>query len=251
MNDDNRGKATARAKKLLALIGDAAATENEVFEASAALQRLLKESGMTVEDAEAAAGGAEIVETVVLDMPRLEPWHAGVLNTVARAYRCKVFSEPYRDGWTVDGRQKNRIRFKFLGYRDDAELAKSVFTATCAAAANCWKGESRRLTEEARERVYDDDPIAKQYVRSHARSGRRPFMIGFAHGLDRAYDENVATDSELALAVTVPSAVAERYKEITCDGGGRRANFSCPRNESFKHGMNDGYGFGRGERLCA
>ena len=243
----NRERTEGRARKLLALIQDEASTESEVFCASVKLQSLLKETGMTVADIEASDDALEVTEDAVLDASRLDPWRVLVAKVVARAYRCKVFTAPYRDGWTATGKRRNRVRIMFMGYAQDVELAGSVYSATCAAAENCWNAERPRVTQEYRSMTYDDrDP----WIRNRVRAARRDYLAGFANGLNSAYLANERADSELALAVAVPKAVTDRYEaEVT----GKPRHYDAGHRESkhYLRGAVAGCGVGSGDRLCA
>lgn len=247
--ESSKDKAMKRARKLLAVIENEATSEGEVFNASALLQRLLKEEGMTVADIEGSVAGAKVVEETVADLPKLDTWRAILAKAVAQAYRCEVYVLQYRDGFTATGRKRNRTRIVFMGYASDANLARSVYNVSCAAAENCWKAEAKRLTAEAWEMVYPDDPRAAACVRSRVTHRRKSFLIGFAYGIHRAYRANVRTDNELALATTIPSAVKSTFdSQVT---GRKDLNSSCAKNKSFYRGADAGFSVGSGDRLCA
>ncbi len=252
---DERDKAIAKAHKLLAVIENEAATEGEVFAASAALQRLLKEAGMTVEDIESEAAAPEVTQDEGDDVARIEPWRASIADSVAKAYRCKVYAHLYSVGRTVDGRRQRRSKIMFMGYPGDVELAGAVYSATLAAAQNCWKGEA----DAVKARVKDDvvgrwadpkDPWAARSIKRRVAEEKRSFLGGFADGLRRAYRENVAADSELALAVVVPDAVREEYEKMTfTDNKVKYKEYADA--DAYERGAAAGYGVGAGDRLSA
>ena len=252
---NEKDKTMAKARKLLALIENEAATEAEVFAASAALQRLLKEAGMTIEDVESEGSAPEVARDEAEDVARLEPWRQTIAKAVADAYRCKVYAQEYQVGVTVDGRRQKRSKIMFMGYPGDVELARAVYSATLAAAQNCWKGEvgavKARVKDDVARRWYDlKDPLAARQVKRRVAEAKRSFLGGFAAGLKRAYSENVAADGELALAVVVPGAVREEYGKMAL--APRRTKYKGYANsDSYGRGECAGYGVGAGDRLSA
>lgn len=104
-------QALDQVKKLLTLSKDQGATEDEAIQAALMAQKLMVKYGIEMAETEQEAA-LDIIH-VGLDHPGNAKFGVSLAHLIARAFRCEVF-------------QQNKRRY-FMGYSQDAKIAKSVF----------------------------------------------------------------------------------------------------------------------------
>lgn len=232
---DNKIK--EKAAKILALLNNAG-TEGEAVAASLALQRLLLANGLTMADVEVRQEVHEVRDDGTEWKSRYDKWELALASVIAENYRCEILRSSHKaNPWA-----KPVYSITFIGQDEDAGTAVGVFNASRKAALRCLRSFKKDYVEERC--VWD--PFFK-----FGTAQRNSYLFGFCSGLAKAYKEQVEENEELALAVIVPKAVKDecssrasghvrqRYSQTSSDPSIRQAGYA------------DGFGVGRGNRVCA
>jgi hypothetical protein len=257
MADSETKRAIEKARKLLAMI-QGATTDSEAAAASAALQRLLAHSGITMADidvsvARDAEGAQPSRDTVYESKAGIPRWVSSLAAAVSKAYRCEAWLSSYESKTDVQRyvvyhgffdpvygtRPKTVSTVVFFGMPEDVAMAKQVFSATVGAAKNCWKEWSRQAKPCMESRGYEWRPA--KY--------RLSYYEGFARGIADAYDELARTDECVALMVVKPEAVTKAVSRMRF--GTHRYGYAAHDHGAYKSGHAAGYGVGMGDRVSA
>lgn len=215
----------AKIRKVMALL-EGAKTEGEAQAASLALQRLLAKSGLSVEDVLGAQGDeGNVTETDCAVSGSSASWKIDLAAVIARNYRCRLYTK-------MRGKTRTVV---FVGLAADADVATGCFYATAKAAQRCF----RSYCKAARER--------NPFVDTSRAAFRNGYYLGFASGLSAAYNEQLASDEELAICLQTP-AIVKAHMDAKDLARGRRRRLTVY-DECFVAGRTDGRGFGRGDRL--
>lgn len=228
----------AKAAKILNLLNNAG-TEGEAVAASLALQRLLLSNGLTIVDVEVKEDKTEVLDANTGYRSKVEKWELWLANTVAKNYRCETLR------WTRRcGRQKE-YQIVFLGEGDDAANAVEVYLATRKAALKCLRLFKKSYVAERQERDWWYE------TSDFSTAERNSYLFGFVQGLSSAYDEQIASDETLALAVVVPKRVTDELNNRATGHVRQRYSRQSGDGSIYNGGYSDGYGVGTGKRVCA
>lgn len=213
-------------RKVLALL-EGAKTEGEAQAASLALQRLLAKAALSVEDVLEDAGADSIVEADCELGSTSANWKLELASVIAQNYRCELYLK-------TRGRAKAVV---FVGLAKDADVATGCFFATTRAAQRCFRAYCKEVRGK------------HPFVDTSRAAFKNGYYLGFCNGLSRAYREQVAASSELAICVQTPAAVAKHMSALATKLGPSRRRRSVVYESTYSAGQTDGYGFGRGDRL--
>ena len=163
-------------KKLLSL-ADSKVNEHEAKVAAMKAQELIAKYNIVISDEDEEANE---IETVDVEVVPGKKWKINLSVLVANNFRCKCF-------WV------GRKRCCFYGYKNDAEVAKEVFSFLFKQGNKC-----------ANNLVYKYK-VTKGYTEGVYKS----FIYGYLVGLEQSLGEN-----SKALMLTVSDAVAKGYDEM-------------------------------------
>lgn len=255
MKEQDKKKAIEKMRKVLALL-EGAKTEGEAKAASLKLQELLAKNHMSISEIEEACAGeacAEVDETLAeVGCGGGTKWKNNLAHVIAANYRCETYERRSRRG----GRDVGRW-LVFVGEGGDADLARKVFEVTVEVAQRLYRKWCADTREKKQARWDDLQAPLPEWQRcgfrwSPSSSERDGWYLGFVAGLERAYDEQVSSSKELAIALAVPASVRERMGELSKGFGPERK----PRSRyldgrAFDAGKTAGHGYGSGDRLTA
>ena len=163
-------------KKLLSL-ADSKVNEHEAKVAAMKAQELIAKYNIVISDEDEEANE---IETVDVEVVPGKKWKINLSVLVANNFRCKCF-------WV------GRTRCCFYGYKNDAEVAKEVFSFLFKQGNKC-----------ANNLVYKYK-VTKGYTEGVYKS----FIYGYLVGLEQSLGEN-----SKALMLTVSDVVAKGYDEM-------------------------------------
>lgn len=163
-------------KKLLSL-ADSKVNEHEAKVAAMKAQELIAKYNIVISDEDEEANE---IETVDVEVVPGKKWKINLSVLVANNFRCKCF-------WV------GRKRCCFYGYKNDAEVAKEVFSFLFKQGNKC-----------ANNLVYKYK-VTKGYTEGVYKS----FIYGYLVGLEQSLGEN-----SKALMLTVSDVVAKGYDEM-------------------------------------
>lgn len=215
-------------RKILAML-EGATSEGEARAASLALQRALASSGLSLDEV-GRSNGSETVEEEVACGQQAPAWKCFLANAIAGNFRCMTFMSRKYAGVDAGGRTRWSRSFVFIGAGDDAAIAAKAFSASLAAAENCWDAYRRQ-----------NGPFRYSRVRN-------TYLVGFAQGLADAYDEQRTESAEMALALRVPLQVRQAVDAM--DLRTEKFSYASAGSAVKAAGAADGYGFGKGDRIA-
>ena len=163
-------------KKLLSL-ADSKVNEHEAKVAAMKAQELIAKYNIVISDEDEEANE---IETVDVEVVPGKKWKINLSVLVANNFRCKCF-------WV------GRKRCCFYGYKNDAEVAKEVFSFLFKQGNKC-----------ANNLVYK-----YKVTRGYTEGVYKSFIYGYLVGLEQSLGEN-----SKALMLTVPDVVAKGYDEM-------------------------------------
>ena len=173
MNSEN---VVSLVKKLLSL-AESKVNEHEAKVAAMKAQELIAKYNIVISDEDEEANE---IETVDVEVVPGKKWKINLSVLVANNFRCKCF-------WV------GRKRCCFYGYKNDAEVAKEVFSFLFKQGNKC-----------ANNLVYKYK-VTKGYTEGVYKS----FIYGYLVGLEQSLGEN-----SKALMLTVSDVVAKGYDEM-------------------------------------
>ena len=163
-------------KKLLSL-ADSKVNEHEAKVAAMKAQELIAKYNIVISDEDEEANE---IETVDVEVVPGKKWKINLSVLVANNFRCKCF-------WV------GRKRCCFYGYKNDAEVAKEVFSFLFKQGNKC-----------ANNLVYK-----YKVTRGYTEGVYKSFIYGYLIGLEQSLGEN-----SKALMLTVSDVVAKGYDEM-------------------------------------
>ena len=173
MNSEN---VVSLVKKLLSL-AESKVNEHEAKVAAMKAQELIAKYNITISDEDEETND---IETVDVEVVPGKKWKINLSVLVANNFRCKCF-------WV------GRKRCCFYGYKNDAEVAKEVFSFLFKQGNKC-----------ANNLVYKYK-VTKGYTEGVYKS----FIYGYLIGLEQSLGEN-----SKALMLIVPNEVTKGYNEM-------------------------------------
>jgi uncharacterized protein DUF2786 len=225
--EERRAKMRSRVAKLLAH-AEGTTFPEEAWSAYAMAQRIMLENGLTAAEVDALPSEEQqkLVADEAIDQPTAywREWCMHLQEIIANNHRVKSYygTRPGRDGTRVP------YALHFVGLADDVALARAVYRSVCQTAPRLAKAYSAlpgRVeaylagvdVQDLQEglRYYQGTP---QERRDAHRRIQRGFLEAFLEGLADQYKDQLASDQSLALMLTVPLVVQERFNEIIPPG---------------------------------
>ncbi len=214
-------------RKLLALAKDNSA-EGEAEAAMLKARELMAKHKLTEADfADAEQREVAEVMSVVDFSVRRRPWVSPLASVIAERFCCISYTESLR-GSTV-------YTLGFLGFKDDAELCKTVFEY----AVECVEERNARMQKERK-----GEPTARLKMLGNS------YGYGFVIGMNDAFKKQSEKNQDWGLVMVVPKEAEEKAKSwgesipINHDTSGLSA-------EHFASGYNDGMEFDSRRRMEA
>lgn len=210
---NNNERILDKVRKMLALAGNNPSQE-EAESALLMAQRMLTKYGLSMEDIDSTdAITREVIDDYVTGFAKTPWWHKSLASTIARNFKCRVYTSK-SCGYSC---------IKFVGYKDDVEVAREVLNYAIEIA----------------------DKKALQYTRKVRDSGkptagvRNDFLAGFISGLSAKFQEQVTT---MALVVVVPTEVNDYVESNLNLRSGRRSMVKAQGNAEARA---EGYSAGK------
>lgn len=124
----------------------------------------------------------------------------------------------------------------FIGHEEDVQVASECYKLTIKVAQRCF----RRYSKWRSDRCFPIDTKSKKV--------RNSYYVGFVEGLNEAYSYQVEKNSELAIALQLPSDVRAFVDAKNLDyAPNRKVGFGNQHIRS--HGYQGGYSYGTGHTL--
>lgn len=189
-------------------------------------------SGLTADEVEA-------LDTDDVSIPILEEGvYIGTNDTVWKRMLAAVIASNLRCEVMISSPKKN-LRMKtmvFIGHEEDVQVASECYKLTIKVAQRCFRRYSKWSSDR-------DLPIDTK-----SQKVRNSYYVGFVEGLNEAYSYQVEENSELAIALQLPSDVRAFVDAKNLDAApNRKVGFG----DLFirNHGYQDGYSYGTGHTL--
>jgi hypothetical protein len=196
--------------------------EAEAESAILKAQELLLQHGLTMTDVEAdpSEEKPKVAATEAVDHGRknVPGWHKRLAVTIARNFRCEVFTDFY-DEYDGSGRH-----IKFLGLEEDAVSAKVTMEFAIRAGNAMWK----------------------RFKKEHVHSGssrtttaiRNDYFRGFVKGIETRFAEQV---TEKALVLVKDAVVEREYRKMNLRKGQASRQSTAGSEHATSAGYRDGY----------
>lgn len=211
----NREKLISRIQKLLSL----ASRNPSAEEAETALlqaRKLMAENDVSETDVEGKADKVDWEEA--MSSGRLSEIKANLMVVIASAHRCSVIRRRSRHNGTTT--------LLVVGYDRDRAVVKALYDW----ALRCMEKESGNYVTETRSRF---EKAGMHFIRYDAVNYRRSFSLGFATGLQTAYQKQTEANPQWAMVLATPVEVSE-FVEHQTNGRSR-----TPKREVVEHGAFD------------
>lgn len=214
-------KVIEQVRKLMALAENTSFPE-EAQSAMLVAQKLMAKHSITSRDLRVEEERAQ--EEVMMTVGRRDTFVSVLANVITENFRCASLWR--KASLRVNGRLRSAYTLTFLGLEEDVAVASEVFSSAKKAA----------------------ESLARDFVREHGggRRVRNSYLLGWAHGLARKFDEQKKTNRTVALAVMKPKAVQDALDKMDFEKPEKRNVAVDP--DSYLEGEKDGrlYGVGVG-----
>lgn len=181
-NTEKNERILEKVRKMLALAGNNPSQE-EADSALLMAQRMLAKYNMTISDIEDIndADLKEVINEGVTDYAKTPWWHKRLSYIIASNFKCKSYNN----------KSGGYSRIRFVGFKEDVEVAKEVFNYALEVANK----KALQFTRKVRDRGESTAGV------------RNDYLIGFTDGLEAKFKEQVQSDKCLALAIVIPTEV--------------------------------------------
>ena len=205
-----------KVKKMLALAGNNPSKE-EAESALLMAQRMLAKYGLSMEDVDTMEDVVkEIVNEGVTEYAKTPWWHKSMAMIIASNFKCSVYTS----------RSGGYSRIKFVGVKEDVDVAREVFNY----AIDIANKKALQFTRKIRDRGENTKGI------------RNDFLLGFLNGIEAKFQEQVQSDATLALAIVVPKEVTDYVENNLTLRKGRASRVTALGNAEAK---SEGYHAGK------
>lgn len=217
----NKEKLAARITKLLNL----ASNNTSAAEAETALlaaRKLMAEHGIDESDLEQEKDKVDSEEA--MSSGRLNDQKVAIMVVIAHNHRCRLIHKRGYDATT----ERQVTRLEVVGFARDRALVQALYE---------W---AWRVVAEQADKFVSDLRKKRDLNRSELLTVRRSYILGFANGMQEAYDSQITANPQWALVLSTPAEVEDFMEEATKGRQAAPSKHSGLDSKSFLAGADAG-----------
>lgn len=225
-------KVKDKIRKLLNMSGNNPSDE-EAHTAMLMAQKLMAKHSLSEADIDLmATEDKEVVTIDVTKYTRTPWWYKRLGAIIADNFKCMSYIS-YRSFYERDtnGYEKEvrRSCVRFMGLKNDAEMAKEIFQYAFDNVNNTARNYVRRVRDSG----------------GSTKGIRNDFVLGYLRGLGDKFEEQKAEDNELALALIIDEAVHAEWNKKTFRSMSSSKATRRGSDEAYSSGYDTGKSFSK------
>lgn len=210
-------------KKVLALANDNPSVE-EGQTAMLLAQKMMAENSISMAEVNTIKNyKKEVIDQVIEESSKSAWWHQSLSTIIADNFKCFVYTN--RKHIFTDKKFEGVTSIKFVGLKDDVELAKEVYLYAIEIITYNYKNYVKQ----------NSDRLSKKGIKNS-------YIWGFLDGLRDKFAEQVKNNSWGLIIVKDPE-VMNAFKNLRITIGGKRSVHMNASEQDKNNGYKDGKNF--------